>query len=158
MIVLFFSNISGCSNTWNHNGNLYTMLATLFPVVFNNFTLRSRAMSYPGCRCRYVIDFNIYLNCFINIYFVVAILFWIGYFNSTLNPIIYAYFNRDFREAFKNTLICIFCSLCRRNSSLDFEIRRTSLRYNSRAKSIYSESYLRPHHQDRHNFELPENL
>uniref|UniRef100_A0A336MKR2 CSON002902 protein n=1 Tax=Culicoides sonorensis TaxID=179676 RepID=A0A336MKR2_CULSO len=89
---------------------------------------------------------------------VVAILFWIGYFNSTLNPIIYAYFNRDFREAFKNTLICIFCSLCRRNSPLDFEIRRTSLRYNSRAKSIYSESYLRPHHQDRHNFELPENL
>lgn len=89
---------------------------------------------------------------------VVAILFWIGYFNSTLNPIIYAYFNRDFREAFKNTLICIFCSLCRRNSPLDYDIRRTSLRYNSRAKSIYSESYLRPHHQDRHNFELPESL
>lgn len=104
------------------------------------------------------LTFYISLNCFIYIYFVVAILFWIGYFNSTLNPIIYAYFNRDFREAFKNTLICIFCSLCRRNSSLDFEIRRTSLRYNSRAKSIYSESYLRPHHQDRHNFELPENL
>ncbi|XP_063706246.1 octopamine receptor beta-3R-like [Culicoides brevitarsis] len=35
---------------------------------------------------------------------VVAVLFWIGYFNSTLNPLIYAYFNRDFREAFKNTL------------------------------------------------------
>ena len=88
---------------------------------------------------------------------VVAILFWIGYFNSTLNPIIYAYFNRDFREAFKSTLECIFCSLCRRNSPLDFEIRRTSLRYDSRAKSVYSESYLRPHH-DRHNFDLPENL
>ncbi|KDR19123.1 Octopamine receptor beta-3R, partial [Zootermopsis nevadensis] len=35
---------------------------------------------------------------------VVAVLFWIGYFNSALNPLIYAYFNRDFREAFKNTL------------------------------------------------------
>ncbi|CAG0895037.1 unnamed protein product [Cyprideis torosa] len=35
---------------------------------------------------------------------IVTILFWIGYFNSTLNPIIYAYFNRDFREAFKDTL------------------------------------------------------
>ncbi|CAD7085120.1 unnamed protein product [Hermetia illucens] len=38
---------------------------------------------------------------------VVAVLFWIGYFNSTLNPLIYAYFNRDFREAFKNTLECV---------------------------------------------------
>ena len=39
---------------------------------------------------------------------VVMILFWIGYFNSMLNPLIYAYFNRDFREAFKNTLQCVF--------------------------------------------------
>ncbi|XP_067618687.1 octopamine receptor beta-3R isoform X2 [Eurosta solidaginis] len=38
---------------------------------------------------------------------VVLILFWIGYFNSTLNPLIYAYFNRDFREAFRNTLECV---------------------------------------------------
>ncbi|KOC65061.1 Octopamine receptor beta-3R [Habropoda laboriosa] len=35
---------------------------------------------------------------------VVAVLFWIGYFNSALNPLIYAYFNRDFRDAFKDTL------------------------------------------------------
>ncbi|XP_043587596.1 octopamine receptor beta-2R-like isoform X4 [Bombus pyrosoma] len=62
---------------------------------------------------------------------VIAILFWIGYTNSALNPLIYAYFNRDFREAFKNTLQCAFCSLCRREPSdleaLDF--RRPSLRY-----------------------------
>ncbi|XP_011504161.1 PREDICTED: octopamine receptor beta-2R-like isoform X2 [Ceratosolen solmsi marchali] len=61
---------------------------------------------------------------------VVSILFWIGYTNSALNPLIYAYFNRDFREAFKNTLQCAFCSLCRREPSdleaLDF--RRPSLR------------------------------
>ncbi|XP_034233227.1 octopamine receptor beta-3R-like isoform X2 [Thrips palmi] len=43
---------------------------------------------------------------------VVAVLFWIGYFNSALNPLIYAYFNRDFREAFKNTLQCFFPCCC----------------------------------------------
>ncbi|XP_033333272.1 octopamine receptor beta-2R isoform X3 [Megalopta genalis] len=80
---------------------------------------------------------------------VIALLFWIGYTNSALNPLIYAYFNRDFREAFKNTLQCAFCSLCRREPSdleaLDF--RRPSLRYDDRTKSIYSETYVK--HTDR---------
>ncbi|CAG9809871.1 unnamed protein product [Chironomus riparius] len=77
---------------------------------------------------------------------LVAILFWIGYSNSTLNPIIYAYFNRDFREAFKNTLHCLFCFWRRELSPLDIDVRRSSLntRYDSRAKSVYTESYLRP--------------
>lgn len=48
---------------------------------------------------------------------VVSTLFWIGYFNSMLNPAIYAYFNRDFREAFKRTLACLFCSCCTRSKS-----------------------------------------
>ncbi|KAG9510335.1 Octopamine receptor beta-2R, partial [Fragariocoptes setiger] len=46
----------------------------------------------------------------------VTILFWIGYFNSTLNPFIYAYFNREFRDAFKKTLVWIFWC-CVPNSS-----------------------------------------
>lgn len=78
---------------------------------------------------------------------LVALLFWIGYFNSTLNPIIYAYFNRDFREAFKNTLHCLFCFWKKELSPLDMDnVRRSSLnaRYDSRAKSVYTESYLRP--------------
>jgi hypothetical protein len=33
-----------------------------------------------------------------------TILFWIGYSNSCLNPIIYAYYNREFRQAFKRLL------------------------------------------------------
>ena len=31
-------------------------------------------------------------------------LFWLGYLNSCLNPVIYAYFNRDFRSAFRRLL------------------------------------------------------
>ena len=33
-----------------------------------------------------------------------SMLFWVGYLNSCLNPLIYAYFNRDFRTAFKKLL------------------------------------------------------
>ncbi|XP_046383714.1 octopamine receptor beta-2R-like [Ischnura elegans] len=100
---------------------------------------------------------------------VVAVLFWIGYFNSTLNPLIYAYFNRDFREAFRNTLQCAFCSLCRRPpSDLDaldaaayyhhhggggLASRRTSstlrcdFNTRDRTRSVYSETYMK--HIDR---------
>ncbi|XP_042898808.1 octopamine receptor beta-2R [Parasteatoda tepidariorum] len=42
---------------------------------------------------------------------IVQILFWVGYFNSSLNPVIYAYFNRDFRDAFKDTIMN-FCCKC----------------------------------------------
>ncbi|XP_077992643.1 octopamine receptor beta-2R-like [Glandiceps talaboti] len=35
-------------------------------------------------------------------------LFWIGYCNSALNPIIYAFCNRDFRKAFRHLLIDVF--------------------------------------------------
>ena len=35
---------------------------------------------------------------------LIDLFFWIGYLNSALNPIIYAYFNRDFRHAFKKLL------------------------------------------------------
>ncbi|XP_077992580.1 dopamine receptor 1-like [Glandiceps talaboti] len=38
-----------------------------------------------------------------------ATLTWLGYFNSTLNPIIYSIFNRDFREAFRRILRGLVC-------------------------------------------------
>uniref|UniRef100_A0A034VIK4 Octopamine receptor beta-2R n=1 Tax=Bactrocera dorsalis TaxID=27457 RepID=A0A034VIK4_BACDO len=90
---------------------------------------------------------------------VVAILFWIGYFNSTLNPIIYAYFNREFREAFQNTLQCLFCNWWRdRGLPLDIDIRRSSLRYDTRAKSVYSENYLSASQPPRRTSQLVDSL
>lgn len=47
---------------------------------------------------------------------VVSVLFWIGYVNSALNPLIYAMFNRDFRHAFQRTLAVCHC---RRPSTVD---------------------------------------
>lgn len=32
---------------------------------------------------------------------VIAMVFWIGYFNSCMNPVIYAFFNRDFQVAYR---------------------------------------------------------
>ena len=43
---------------------------------------------------------------------VVSILFWIGYFNSTLNPVIYVMTNRDFKDAFTDIIRKIFCWCC----------------------------------------------
>ncbi|KAM8865786.1 5-hydroxytryptamine (serotonin) receptor 1A a [Synchiropus picturatus] len=37
-----------------------------------------------------------------------AVINWLGYSNSLLNPIIYAYFNKDFQSAFKKILKCRF--------------------------------------------------
>ncbi|XP_058794621.1 5-hydroxytryptamine receptor-like [Phymastichus coffea] len=42
-------------------------------------------------------------DCYINPY-LIAFLQWLGYFNSTLNPIIYTVFSPEFRNAFKKIL------------------------------------------------------
>ncbi|XP_014666036.1 PREDICTED: dopamine receptor 1-like [Priapulus caudatus] len=42
---------------------------------------------------------------------VFVVLTWLGYFNSTMNPIIYSIFNTDFREAFKRILAIDRCRL-----------------------------------------------
>ena len=36
--------------------------------------------------------------------------FWLAYLNSTLNPIIYAYSNKEFRKAFKRVITCKYKS------------------------------------------------
>ncbi|KAL8613347.1 hypothetical protein ACOMHN_052586 [Nucella lapillus] len=45
------------------------------------------------------------------------VVLWLGYCNSALNPIIYTFFNKDFRFAFRNLLCCCACCFyrcCRR--------------------------------------------
>ncbi|XP_061426705.1 5-hydroxytryptamine receptor 1A-alpha-like isoform X1 [Lethenteron reissneri] len=40
---------------------------------------------------------------------ITALITWLGYSNSLLNPVIYAYFNRDFQNAFKKIARCRCC-------------------------------------------------
>ncbi|XP_063152728.1 5-hydroxytryptamine receptor 1A [Candoia aspera] len=39
-----------------------------------------------------------------------AVINWLGYSNSLLNPVIYAYFNKDFQSAFQKIVRCKFCA------------------------------------------------
>lgn len=47
-------------------------------------------------------------NCINDLLF--SILFWLGYCNSAVNPMIYALFSKDFRFAFKRIICKCFCS------------------------------------------------
>ncbi|KAL7022156.1 hypothetical protein ACKWTF_012160 [Chironomus riparius] len=47
-------------------------------------------------------------NCINQILF--SVVFWIGYCNSAINPMIYALFSKDFRFAFKRIICKCFCS------------------------------------------------
>ena len=66
----------------------------------------------------------------------VAILFWIGYFNSTLNPVIYAVTNKDFREAFREVLTC------KRRRNRDIYLNRNESGMNGNTAAEYRDSRL----------------
>ncbi|RWS06280.1 Octopamine receptor beta-2R-like protein [Dinothrombium tinctorium] len=64
----------------------------------------------------------------------VDILFWIGYLNSSLNPVLYAYFNRDFREAFKETIQNVFCR-CFQSRCLQDRHNNSAIHFNCTYRS-----------------------
>ncbi|GJQ85001.1 hypothetical protein Trydic_g3663 [Trypoxylus dichotomus] len=74
---------------------------------------------------------------------VVTLVFWIGYFNSALNPLIYAYFNREFRVAFKKTLQNC-CQLSSRLLCWKCRTRTESVNYSNASSEIHMNNHLRP--------------
>lgn len=68
---------------------------------------------------------------------LVPVLFWVGYFNSCLNPIIYAYCNREFRQAFKKLLSWTNCSDRNKNSKYCVRKRSNSCSCNNSKPEEY---------------------
>lgn len=61
-----------------------------------------------------------------------SVLFWLGYCNSAINPLIYALFSKDFRIAFKNILYKCLCVHCLNNGDLTNEyITKNLLQHSS---------------------------
>jgi 5-hydroxytryptamine receptor 1 len=60
---------------------------------------------------------NMYHLCVLDEY-LFAFFLWLGYFNSTLNPVIYTIFSPEFRHAFKRILCGRRLSLRPRNRHL----------------------------------------
>ncbi|RMZ95609.1 octopamine receptor, partial [Brachionus plicatilis] len=68
-----------------------------------------------------------------------AFLLWLGYFNSALNPMIYARFNREFRKPF----VEILCFRCRGiNNKLRDEERKKMFEFPSHGRSSISHANL----------------
>lgn len=82
------------------------------------------------------------------------VLFWIGYFNSMINPFLYNFTNQDFRKAFKTLLglkprkdkpvscfVRVCCFFCRRFSPSSSRSGSVEFQTNHSRKTTLEESH-----------------
>ncbi|CAH1099823.1 unnamed protein product [Psylliodes chrysocephalus] len=100
---------------------------------------KTLAIIVGGFICCWLPFFTMYLvrafchDCIHPILF--STLFWLGYCNSAINPLIYALFSKDFRFAFKRIICKCFCTKRQRGS------RRGSDGSQLQGKNLKSTSY-----------------
>ncbi|KAK4875980.1 hypothetical protein RN001_012402 [Aquatica leii] len=90
---------------------------------------------------RYVITSLCGPTCY-NPQSVITLVFWVGYFNSALNPLIYAYFNREFRIAFKKTLHSC-CQITSKRVCCRQRTRSDPVTYSNASSEIHMNNHLR---------------
>lgn len=77
---------------------------------------------------------------------VFSVMFWLGYCNSALNPLVYALFSKDFRFAFKKIICKCFCA---RNTNLKHD---TSSKRKFRRDSNQSQASKRTNRSPSYNY------
>lgn len=75
---------------------------------------------------------------------VFNVVFWIGYCNSAINPCIYALFSKDYRDAFKNLLVC------RKRSTKHLNHLTTTFSHNHKQSVIVSSNSVSGTDSDEH--------
>lgn len=78
-----------------------------------------------------------------------SVVFWLGYLNSALNPVIYTVFNREFRICFKRLLTCHHLNHTTQKKYNNYSYNSTAIRSNNptSGRTVNSPAHAIPQHQ-----------
>ena len=111
---------------WNKSSLIHTTLHIMFAVIFDNALFFFSDVLCTTC--------NVPEKLF-------TVIFWLGYCNSLMNPIIYASSSREFKRAFIKVLRCYWCR--RRCDKFDISHFNLPSGYHRRSGTAYMHGSMR---------------